>query len=86
MEASRARLLFFRDPFLQFGPDIYHNTAVECECSPFRLQDTLYVYFMLPEKFVSRVFEDTQTFCHEFTLTFFFKTGIRLQLFFFFFF
>lgn len=35
---------------LQFGPDIYHNMTEECECSPFRLLEMLYVYLMLPEQ------------------------------------
>lgn len=62
--------MFCRDPILQFGPDIYHNTTEECECSHFRLLEMLYVYLMLPEQRGLSVCEDTQRLCHECTLTF----------------
>lgn len=52
---------------LQFGPDIYHNMTEECECSPFRLLEMLYVYLMLPEHRGLSVClcEDTQRLCRS---------------------
>lgn len=65
---EKSPVLFCRDPVLQFGPDIYHNTTEECECSPFRLLEMLYVYLMLPEQrglsVCVCVCDDTQRLCH----------------------
>lgn len=42
-------VLFFPDRILQRGPDIYHNTTEECDCSPLRLLEMFHVYLILPE-------------------------------------
>lgn len=61
-------------PIVWFGADIYRNPTEECERSPFRLLEMLYVYLILPEQsgvFVC-LFEDTQS--H-------FETGLKSHFF-----
>lgn len=61
-------------PIVWFGADIYRNPTEECERSPFRLLEMLYVYLILPEPsgvFVC-LFEDTQS--H-------FETGLKSHFF-----
>lgn len=74
-------------PIVWFGADIYRNPTEECERSPFRLLEMLYVYLILSELsgvFVC-LFEDTQSHFETGLKSHFFKGPLTCFIDFFFF-